>query len=74
MYKFEISHFVLGRYAFQISTKGGKINFVPDFVGPVMFILKKVSEASAIDVESQVRMEVAIISDLVDGHGDLGSW
>ena len=66
MDKFEMSYFVLDRDGFQLSAKGGNVNFITDFVSPVAFVLKKVSEVSTIDVESQVRIEVAIVSCLVD--------
>ena len=66
MDKFEMCHFVLGRYTFQVSTEGGEVNFVPDFIGPVMFVLKKVTGVASVDMESQIRIEVTIISCLVD--------
>ena len=66
MEKFEMCHFVLGRYMFQVSTKGGEVNFVPDFIGPVVFVLKKVTEVASVGMESQIRIEVTIISRMVD--------
>jgi hypothetical protein len=51
---------------FKLRPKAGK--------STLSFGLKKVSEVSAIDVKAQVRIEITIVSRLVDGDGDLGSW
>ena len=66
MDKFEVSSFVFCWKFLYVSSKGGKIQFVPGLVGPGVLCLKVVSQVSAVDVESEVSIKVSVVSDSID--------
>ena len=63
---------MLGWKLFEMASKGWDVDFVPLLVGPFVFGLKIVSKVCAIDVETDVGIQISVISNLVDGDRHSG--
>ena len=58
---------MFGWKLFEVTSKRWNVDFVPLLVGPFVFGLKIVSKVCAIDMESDVGVQISVVSNLVDG-------
>ena len=63
---------MFGWKLFEVTSKRWDVDFVPLRVGPFVFGLKIVSKVCAIDMESDVGVQISVVSNLVDGDRHSG--
>ena len=58
---------MFGWKLFEVASKRWDVDFVPLRVGPFVFCLKIVSKVCAVDVETDICIQISVVSNLVDG-------
>ena len=74
VYEFYVSGMMIEWYRFEMSAQGRKIYCFPCPVGPSMLRLEVLAEVSAVDLKSEVGVNVAGIPYVVDHDGYFGGW